>query len=156
MVGIQSNGWCPRILISLIPFKAELMPSKGILIILFIPLIKALITAFKPFRIPSFMPSNTLPPDEKTFFTAVQALLNLSLNHSAIFPNAFFIPDHTFPKNSFTPFNENMFLIPFHALPNFSPNQDAMFLNTFSISFFCHRTMYQCLQIHFLCLLLHY
>ena len=107
-------------------FKAKLIPSNGTLITVLIPLMRAFITAFNPFKIPSFMHVNTFPPVLNTSFTFCQAFENLSLNQSAILPKGDLILSHTFLKNSLTFSTLNVFLIFSHAPSNLSLNHSGI------------------------------
>ena len=111
------------------------MPSNGILITRLIPLISALITAFKPFRIPSLIPLKIAPPLLNTFFTACHASANVPLNQSLTLPNAPLILFQAPAKNLVTASDEKIPLIAFHAPVNFSENHEPIELNALLISF---------------------
>lgn len=63
---------------------------------------------FSPLSIPSFIPSNILPPVLNTFLTACQALLNTFLNQFAMPPKTDVIAFHAPCTPSFT-FNVMVF-----------------------------------------------
>ena len=76
--------------------STEFIALKGTLITLLIPLIIALTTVLKALTIPSLIPSNILPPVEKTSLTFCQALEKIFLNHSGMLVNTPLIPSHAF------------------------------------------------------------
>ena len=114
----KPNGLTPSISISCIFLRALFKPLNGKEIILLIPPIRALITAFKPLSIPSLIPSKTLPPELNTSLTAFHALLNVFLNQSDTLPKQPLILVHIPPKKSPT-FEKAAFVL-FQAASNFS------------------------------------
>lgn len=73
IVPTQLKGLKPNISAFLISLKVLFNPLNGILITLFIPPIIAFTIDLSPLSIPSFIPSNILPPVLNTFLTACHA-----------------------------------------------------------------------------------
>ena len=73
IVPIQLNGLNPIISAFLMFLNTVFKPVNGIRITLLIPYIIAFTIDFNPLNIPSFIPSNILPPVLNTFFTACHA-----------------------------------------------------------------------------------
>ena len=108
------NGFTPKISTLRILLSSPLIALKGTATTLLMPPMIPFTTVVKTLLIPLLIPSKILPPVEKTFLTAAQALLKVFLNQEPTEPKASLIPCHKPEKKPGMPFHTSF--IQFQAL----------------------------------------